>query len=890
MSKLIKKLTAKSTNNHRKANRILKVAESLEARQLMAADLAVFDEGFAEENLVAEVAAVAGEDVNQAVESVQQTAAPANLNAAAESMREMAASTGQVALDQIDGFATFAGVTIEAPTFGLDGSVTGTTQFGNASAPVLLQFIPETGDWVLAVESQLGELLPADSPIQSPFEFESPIFVFSPSELRIESESMSEGSREFYGRMYESDDFTVRLERGVNLLSRATLADNSLAVDIMEVLGVDVPSVELEGVILRDFNSETFSEFKEARKDGNFWSRFREDMLLRATLPEITIDGLPDTITTGDAYIGWQSPGTDSDVVFAAMDLMLDDGDGVPTLFTGRLAFADTPTGSELRLSAVASQMNNAFGVTGFDINEVTLLLDIDTVKSPVPSGGANTADPTAAVPTFGLGLSASMDIGDKEVMIAGKVELSMLTGTPLRVAVRGELSSLSTTDLLEFANQISGLDSLTPDSSHLPEIEFRDVMINIAPMGGDEELGIEDGIGLRGELYLNGNLLGRVDGLIDRTGITPKIQLSGWTTEINLGALHVSEVDIDISMTQSIDDYFQVKGAVEFMGVSHAVDIDISATRMYYSIATEVDGLGMVDYAFESSLLGIPHWTFRAVVRNDLSQTLENDVASSVSNWADEAHRDFAAAQSAVDAAQRSLHSIVQERNAAIAEAQREFDQVEADLAAAQRTVDSLASSLASWRRSESRAHSSWQSAVRTRRSTPWYSPSLPGRLATEAARYASYVAIRGSRIAVQGSLNAASAVLNGVRSAAGWALDAAGPEAHPNVIRLTAELAIKTAALEVAEVALHIAEDVSTGAADVVAFVAEHHDDLFMIDEIRFDGTLSAALIDSSFDLEVDFRFMNQADTINIETPTVDLDAIAEDIFNQVRGLIPA
>ena len=108
-------------------------------------------------------------------------------------------------------------------------------------------------------------------------------------------------------------------------------------------------------------------------------------------------------------------------------------------------------------------------------------------------------------------------------------------------------------------------------------------------------------------------------------------------------------------------------------------------------------------------------------------------------------------------------------------------------------------------------------------------------------------------TRVAAQGSLTAASGVLTGVRHAAGWALDAAGPEAHPNVIRLSAELAIKTAALEVAEVALNIAEGATTGAAEVVAFVAERHDDLFMIDEISFEGTLSAAIIDSSFDLEV-------------------------------------
>lgn len=878
--------------------------ESLEARQLMTVDVDVFSPQLPVEAISAEISTVneeAGHLIADATASLQLDTAQRSMTAAADAalsaMKAMAQSTGQIVLDEIDQFATFAGVTIAAPQFAADGSVTGTTQFGESDAPVLLQYVAQTGDWVLAVASELGELVSPsaigsliDSPVESPLEMQSPIFVFSPSQLRMDAADMSAGTREFYGRIYESNDFTVRLERGINLLSRATVTEDSPAEAVMDVLGVDVPSIELEGVILRDFTSDTFTEFKEARKDGNFWSRFREDMLLRATLPQITIDGLPNTITTGDAYIGWMSPGTDQDVIFAAMDLSIDDGDGIPTQLTGRLAFAETPTGSELRLSAVASQMNDAFGITGLDLNEVTLLLDIDTVKKPATGADAPApSDPTAAIPTIGIGVSASISVGEKDVMIAGKVELNSLTGTPMKVALRGELSSLSTNDLLRFANRMSGLGDLVPDSSNLPNLEFRDVVVNIAPLGGDAELGIEDGIGLEGELYLDGNLIGRVDGLIDRTGITPKVQLSAWMDEINLGELSVSEVEVDISMTQSIHDRFKIKGRVEVFGASHSVDVNITARRMYYSIATEVDGLGMVDYTFEASTLGVPHWTFRAVVRNDLSKTLEGSVATSVSDWADEAHEDFGKALAMLDRAQASLDSVERERDAAIAEAQREFDEFEGDLATAQRAVDSLRSRVSSLTSSERSARSRWLAAKRSTQAAKWY--NYPARKATEVARYTAYRSVQASRLAVQGSLTAASAVLEGVRHAAGWALDAAGPEAHPDVILLTAELAVKRAALEVAEVAVKVAEGVSTGAADVVAFVAEHHDDLFMIDEIRFDGTLSAALLDSSFDLEVDFRFLNKERTLDIETPDpISLDDLAAELVGRVKELASA
>ncbi|MCA9213116.1 MAG: hypothetical protein KDB27_08630 [Planctomycetales bacterium] len=864
--------------------------ESLESRQLMASDVsfAVSDPLVTETDLTAEVIPESSSLESGSLTSSESRSTSRDFSSATatvNAMKAMAVAGGEIVLDQFDQLATFAGITIAAPTFSSDGSVTGTTQFGNTDAPVLLQFVPQTGDWVLAVESRLGELLPSDLPISSPIELQSPLFVFSPAQLQIDAADMADGPREFYSRLYDSEDFTVRLERGVNLLSRATLTEGSAPSEILDLLGVDVPSIELEGVILRDFSSDSVEEFKQANKDGNFWSRFREDMLLRATLPEINIEGLPGNMTTGDAYLAWQSPGTDQDYVYAGLDLIVDDGDGVPTILTGRVGFAETPTGSELRLSAVASQMNDAFGVTGLDLHEVVLLLDIDTVKSPAEAGAKST-DPTAAVPTVGLGVSASMTIGNRDVMIAGKVELSMATGTPMKVALRGELSSLSSIELLQFANQMSGVSSLSVDTSNLPEIEFRNLMVNIAPMGGDAELGIEDGIGIRGELYLNGRLLGKVDGLLDRTGVLPKMRLSAWTAEINLGELRVSEVEIDVLMSQSVDDYFIVNGTVELFGASHSVEINIGARYMHYQIATEVDGLGMVDYRFESSTLGVPYWTFTAVVRNDLSHTLEEKVAGDVRDWANEASRDFDRAQAAVDAAQRELNSVVEERNDAIRDAQQEFDKIKDGLQKAEDAVDSLARRVSSLQTSERSARSSWLSAVRSRKAATWY--NYVQRRAVEVARYATYRGIQVTRIAAQGSLTAASGVLTGLRHAAGWALDAAGPEAHPNVIRLSAELAIKTAALNVAEAALNIAEGATTGAAEAVAFIAERHDDLFMIDELSFEGTLSAAIVNSSFDLEVSYRFLNKQRTIEIEAGLdLDFDELAGEILGRIREI---
>ena len=71
-------------------------------------------------------------------------------------------------------------------------------------------------------------------------------------------------------------------------------------------------------------------------------------------------------------------------------------------------------------------------------------------------------------------------------------------------------------------------------------------------------------------------------------------------------------------------------------------------------------------------------------------------------------------------------------------------------------------------------------------------------------------------------------------------------------------------------------------------MAFIAERHDDLFMIDEISFEGTLSAAIIDSSFDLEVSYRFLNKEKTIDIEAGLdLDFDELPGEILGRIRAI---
>ncbi|QEF97953.1 hypothetical protein Mal15_19990 [Stieleria maiorica] len=890
------------TKRRSTARRITRPLETLEARQLMAADATPMSllDVTAGDHTAALIATVeSGQQSDQSAQTAPSQTS--QLSAAArqtvDAMKAIADQTGRIALDQIDQFASFAGIVIEAPTFGSDGSVTGTTTFGQSDAPVLFQYVGNAlgsnalendslGHWVLAVKTDLGALAQSNDLIESPLEFKSPIVVFSAAAGEIESSAMSTQAQDFYGDLYASDDFTVRLQRGVNVLTTATIAEDSIPAELLDRVGLAIPEIQIEGVLFSEFSNDVVQRWQSEPKDTGFWEELREDVMLRATLPQIVINDLPPNLSVGNAFLVWQSPGTDQDQLYVSVDLAMAQSDGSIVELSGRVGIAETPTGNEFRLSATARNINNAFGVTGLDLDEVILLISMNTVKAPQPGQtGANQVGPTA-VPSVSVGVLADMELGGRHVSIAGKVDFSMAAGTPVKIALRGELESLSSTDLMNFAKRLTGLGDVSSDPSKTPTFEIRDVVLNIAPLGGDVELGIEDGIGVRGELYIKGNLAGRVDGLIDRTGITPVVRLKAWTRAFDLGALSVTDVNIDILMSESSQDHFIVSGGVKMLGVSHDVDIHITPRRMYYNITTEVDGLGMVDYEFEASSIGVPFWTYRAVVRNDLSATLEGKVAGGLNDWIDQARKDFDKAQAGLDAAQREVDKLIGERDTAIKEAQRDFDEIKSNLAAAEKAVASLSSKVNSLRKTESARYSTWRKAVRSRKQAKWY--NYAQRRAYEVATYARYASTKGLRLAAQGSLNVANATMSAVRASAGWILDAAGPEAHPEVIRINAELALKNAALDVAQLAVQAAEEVATGAVGALAFVAEHHDDLFMIDQVSFEGTLSAMLADNAVDFQIDYRFMNKSHSmgLHLAAPDLDLDDIAKQIVRDVKA----
>ena len=181
-----------------------------------------------------------------------------------------------------------------------------------------------------------------------------------------------------------------------------------------------------------------------------------------------------------------------------AVESTMDMG-GVDVAYVG--AFQISKASVSASLTGRVDAWDNAFDMAGLNLEDVVLTLGAES--------GAYGA-------SMFIGLGAGIHIGDKEVAVAGLVRAG---STGWDVAFRGSVDSLTSDDLIDFANTINqGAD---PNAEEIPEdalgdFEVMDAYINFAPRGGDEALGIEDGFGIGGEFYEDGELLASGEFAVD--------------------------------------------------------------------------------------------------------------------------------------------------------------------------------------------------------------------------------------------------------------------------------------------------------------------------------------------------------------------------------------
>ncbi|MGQ0636734.1 MAG: hypothetical protein ACT4QC_19155 [Planctomycetaceae bacterium] len=574
---------------------------------------------------------------------------PADL---AEQFRAGATTQGKIALGEIAAFkdSYLADVTIQTPNIDAKGNVVGTATFAGRDTPVLLQYVEgsagKAGGWLLGWRlptQNLEELVPVMGGIAGQsLQMATPRVIFSRQTVQVSSASMTEAVREFYREVYGGGDFSLSVHDGVNLLTKVELRGELLAA--IQSLGAKLNGLVLEGVVLKNFDPATF---REARAQGRLLSAATKDAELRAKLTQGTLTGVPEGFLVEDLALlvtGQPTAGV-------AFKMLVGAGkDQRRFECRGMFQGSQTPTNGKSGFSISArtddpAPWRNALGIQGLELHSANLELKSET-------GGS-------APPRMLVGVQADLKLASKLVGVAGGV--TTRKGVP-SVFLRGSINSLTRDDLVAMANDLAiasqgGVDARVVGTA-LPDFDLRDVTILYAPAGGSEELGVPNGVGIKGQLYLFDKRAAEVDALVDVSSRRPRTSVKALVGEFQVGPITLYETKLDLLLAASTESHFRASGGCDLLGNRVNALADLNAKRSEVTMAGRIANVFDADVTCTSSLENAG-WQFAAGLKNDFSTAFQTRVSDDILAWAKEAEQDFARAAEDLEKTKRDVKRI---------------------------------------------------------------------------------------------------------------------------------------------------------------------------------------------------------------------------------------
>ena len=461
-------------------------------------------------------------DLNQLATLTVMLLAPVTCEAVSvpgpDDLRKAAGESGEIVLGELEAFRSshLADITIQGPKFAADGSVTGTTTMGGKSSKVLLQFVPQNsglGKWMLAIKlptQRLGDLLQAQSGGFDGIQISTPTLVFAKQSATLNVGSLAPAIRDFYGDSLAQTANEVKLEDGLNLLTVASAQGDIQAG--AETLGLSIDEVALQGVLLKNFDSKMV---KQAYANGTLARTLGKEAQLRARLTNGSLQGLPQEFVIRDLSLlvtGQPHVGLEFFMTVGAGDQQRDFR--CQCLFIG-----DSKSKSQgVSISAtsdVDQPWRDAFGIHGMNMSNVLLEIRYERQQNGIPS-------------TL-IGLAGDLQFGRQLVSVTGGLQSRAGLTTAF---LKGSINSLHRDDLVQLVNAMSKPGQPQIDAQVLPSFEIRDAAFTFAPSGGSDLLGIESGVGVKGELIIFDSPVGRADVLAD--SMKPLIRIEADVNEFS--------------------------------------------------------------------------------------------------------------------------------------------------------------------------------------------------------------------------------------------------------------------------------------------------------------------------------------------------------------------
>ena len=616
------------------------------------------------------------------------------------------------------GFLDLADVTLVTDAYGVT-TVTAKSRLGNAEALVLASVrLPVAGgerSIVLGIKQarwSITEAIPAlSNPVLDNLTFSNVALILSDQDIERHSSTLEEAEYEFYQEVYKSEEFTLRLTPGINLIAAIpaeSLEPGHPLITVMDALGIEKGTVLLQGTLGKSLAL--------LASPGAGGMDIIKDVYLRAELPPMRPAGSPEWFRSGQLAL--ELTGAPSVRLVGEVNVFIDEEE-----LQFFLAAALAKSGMSLAGGLNASDgWQQPFGIPWLVLNNVTLALGIS---------------PAGITPGF----AARMVIGEKDLDVAISMTFTP-TGVPSSMMVKGESEKgFGIADLVELQGRMAAARDAAAKASGnnvpatvaipvaaLPNVDFRKVGLQFAPRDAPE-LGVERGMKIKGEMWLSLSPSGEltnfasVDIGVTEDGLWARGQLSAFT----LGPLVWEDALIDLTATREAQ-YLFMKGDVTLFGARQAVDLALTKDSLSFRSQTRMFDMFSADLQVRSVFnLQRPDFQVDAVLAADFGAAVGPLFQQGMVAFVGTAGDVLALANSTARAAEQAL--AIPE---ATVEQLRRALELQREIAA---TAVSNATSTANARRV------AMNSAYATRNSAWSYYASLPalppGRKATALASY---------------------------------------------------------------------------------------------------------------------------------------------------------
>ena len=655
-------------------------------------------------------------------------AAPAAAQGPLEQLRQAIANLppGFLDLNNIDLVTGDDGVT----------TATAVTTLGETRTDVLVSFSRGAGarGYILALRPDEWSLARALPQLQNPaldgLTLSNVALIISGDSVTRSSSEMEGGELEFFKEVFKSDEFTLTLRAGLNLIAAIPverLPAGHPLLGVMDALGIERGVVRVQGTLGKSLTL--------LAQPGAGGADVIRDLYLRAELPPMRPPGSPEWFRSGQLAL--EITGDPSVRLVGEMKVRIQEDE--PLFFlSAALARTGMSLSGGLREGA---GWPSPFGIEWMTLNKVVLKIGLTAIGS------------------VQLGFAGDLVVGTKELAVAIAIAISP-AGVPTNFIFSGESATgFGLSDLLAVQARMASakaaaggggaLAGATIPLDALPAVEFRDIGLKFAPKP-EPDLGVAQGFAIKGRLLLptgaDGSLkdVAAVDVSVGDDGIRAKGSLAAF----QVGPLTWQDAALDLTATPQ-EQRLRIAGDVQLFGARQKVDLDMSKTALRFNTVSELFGgrfRAQID-ATAAFNLQAPKFRVHALAQSDLAEALDPIVRGGavafaraskvVVDQSDAAAAAIRTALSRSEATAAELRTALESQRAAATSAVRSAEAAIAPLAAETRTAA----------RERDRAYALWddtparQVALKVSRRADWLREVAQYNVA--AARYAAQAVV---------------------------------------------------------------------------------------------------------------------------------------------------